>query len=148
MEKREPFADRVPRASKRVAGRTLAPEVPSSIRTADVALDESEREYIRKRLGEKLGKFATSIERVTVRLHDINGPRGGIDQSCTVKVVLSGLPSVVFESRAAEPAIAINRAVTGVERAVRRSVQRRRMVPLKRESESSLEINFPNPEQT
>ena len=148
MEKREAFADLVPRVSKRDAGRTLAPEVPSSIRTTDVALDESEREYIRKRLGEKLGKFATSIERVTVRLHDINGPRGGIDQSCTIKVVLSGLPSVVFESRAAEPAIAINRAVTGVERAVRRLVQRRRMVPLKREGGRSHEINFPKPEQT
>ena len=47
----------------------------------------------------KLGKFATSIERVSVRVTDTNGPRGGVDQVCNVKVVLSGLPSVVVERR-------------------------------------------------
>lgn len=135
----------VPRPSKRDAGRT--PDVPANIRTTDVELDESEREYIRKRLDEKLGRFAGSIERVTVRLRDINGTRGGVDQECSIKVVLSGLPSLVFESRAAVMQAAINAAITGVERAVRRAVQRRRMIPLKRGSGTSLESKLQEPEQ-
>jgi hypothetical protein len=49
----------------------------------------------------KLGKFTSSIERITVRLSETNGPKGGRDQICQIKVVLSGLPSIVVEERAA-----------------------------------------------
>ncbi|MGH9461914.1 MAG: HPF/RaiA family ribosome-associated protein [Vicinamibacteria bacterium] len=126
-----PFADRLPRALKREAGRTDAPRVPANIRGFGVALGQDDRAYIRQRLGVKLGKYATSIERVSVRVKDVNGPRGGVDRVCRIKVVLSGLPSVVFQSRAPSLEDAINSALTGVERAVRRSVQRRRMKPLK-----------------
>jgi len=62
----------------------------------------------------KLG-FATSIERVMVRVQDANGPRGGIDQVCRTKVVLSGLPSVVFEGQDASVFEAIDGAPAGVD---------------------------------
>jgi CBS domain-containing protein len=126
-KKQVPFAARFPRALKREAGRTDAPQVPANIRVAGVSLDQDDRAYIRQTLGMKLGKYATSIERVSVRVKDVNGPRGGIDQVCRIKVVLSGLPSVVFQSQAASLKDAINGALSGVERAVRRRVQRRRI---------------------
>jgi hypothetical protein len=63
-----------------------------------VELDEDNRALIRRKLGMKLGKFAASIERITVRVTDANGPRGGVDHVCNVKVVLSGLPSVVVDT--------------------------------------------------
>jgi hypothetical protein len=84
----------------------------------------------------KLGKFASSIERVSVRLKDVNGPRGGVDQLCRIKVVLSGLPSIVLQSQAGSLRDAINGALTGAERAVRRRVQRRRVKATKRKSTS------------
>ncbi len=130
-KKQAPFAARLPRALKREAGRTNAPQVTANIRVAGVKLDQDDRAYIRQTLGMKLGKYATSIERVSVRVKDVNGPKGGIDQVCRIKVVLSGLPSVVFQSQAASLKDAINGAVTGVERAVRRRVQRRRMKPIR-----------------
>jgi hypothetical protein len=130
-KKRAPFADRLPRALKRAGGRTDAPQVPANIRVFGVELDPDDRAYIRQSLGVKLGKYATSIERVSVRVKDVNGPRGGVDQVCRIKVVLSGLPSAIFESQAASLKAATNGALTGVERAVRRSVQRRRMKPIK-----------------
>jgi hypothetical protein len=80
----------------------------------------------------KLGKFATSIGRISVRVEDVNGPRGGIDQVCRIKVLLIGLPPVVFQGRDASLVAAIDGALTGSERAVRRSVQRRRMKPIRR----------------
>ena len=85
----------------------------------------------RKATGMKLGKFATSTERISVRVTDMNGPRGGVDQLCNVKVVLSGLPSVVVERRHAALHAAIDDALRATERAVRRSVGRRRMKPLR-----------------
>ena len=88
--KREPLPAQVPRPVKRTAGRTAARLTPANIRVDGVRLDEQDRAYIRRRLGEKLGKYASSIERVTVRVRDVNGPRGGIDLLCRIKVVLSG----------------------------------------------------------
>lgn len=129
--KREPLPGQVPRPVKRTAGRTPAPLTPANIRVDGVRLDEEDRAYIRRRLGEKLGKYASAIERVTVRVRDINGPKGGIDLQCRIKVVLSGLPSVVVENQAALLKPALTRALTGVERAVRQTVQRRRMRPIR-----------------
>jgi ribosome-associated translation inhibitor RaiA len=97
-----------------------------------VDLDDDAQAYVRRKLGMKLGKFARSIERVTVRVTDMNGPRGGVDQVCTIKVVLSGLPSVVAERRHAALHAAIDDALRATEQAVRRSVSRRRMKPLRR----------------
>jgi ribosome-associated translation inhibitor RaiA len=96
-----------------------------------VGLGQDDRTYIRRKLGMKLGKFATSIERVSVRVDDANGPRGGVDQMCRIKVVVIGLPPVVFQRRDASLEAAIDGALTGAERAVRRSVQRRRMKPIR-----------------
>jgi ribosome-associated translation inhibitor RaiA len=129
-QKRAPFADRVPRPVKRTAGRTPGPLTPANIRVDGVRLDEDDRAHIRRKLGEKLGKHQRSIERVTVRVRDVNGPRGGVDVLCRIKVVLSGLPSVVVEHRAASFRAALSNALAGVERAVRRTVQRRRRRPI------------------
>jgi hypothetical protein len=118
----------VSRPLKRRGGR--ASPIPAHVRVEGVALSTDDHADIRRKLGMKLGKFAWSVERVTVRARDANGPRGGVDQECTVKVVLSGLPSVVVRRRHAALHVAIDEALHAVERAVRRSVGRRRMKPL------------------
>jgi len=121
-----PLAARLPRSLKRSAGRTAAAGTPANIRVFGVTLDRDERAEIRERLGRRLGKYTRSIERVTVRLRVVNGPRGGVDRVCTIKVVLSGLPSVVFERTADTASAAFNLALAGAGRAVARSLQRRR----------------------
>lgn len=131
-DKRAPFAETVPRPVKRAAGRTGASLVPAAIRVTGVNLEPEHRDYIRKRLGSKLGKYATSVERVSVRVRDVNGPRGGVDLQCRIKVVLSALPSIVVTQQAATLEAAVNGALQSVERAVRRGVQRRRTKPMKR----------------
>lgn len=130
-QKRAPLVAHVPKAQKRAGKRTSRPGIPASIRVDGVTLDESDREYIRRRLGEKLGRHAQSVERVSVRLRDLNGPRGGVDVRCRIKVVLSGLPSVVVEQQADAFRPAVTMALAGAERAVRRTLQRRRMRPIR-----------------
>ena len=98
--------------------------------------EEVEHADIRQKLARTLGKYRQSIERVSVRLTDVNGPRGGADQRCRIKVVLSGLPSVVIERRHSEVQGAVNTAVHAATEAVRRMVGRRRMKPLHRRSPS------------
>jgi len=123
--RRAPLAERLPRPVKRRAGRLATSQLPAHVRVLGAELEEGDREYVRRKLGMRLGKFADSIERVSVRIDDVNGPRGGVDQVCRIKVVLSALPSVVFEARDASRRAAIDVAIDGTERAVRRSVGRR-----------------------
>ena len=104
---------------------------PAHIRVIGAEIADTDRDHISRKLGMKLGKFASSIERVTVRLTDANGPKGGRDQVCNIKVVLSGLPSVVVEERDSRFQRAVSRAINSTALAVRRTVQRRRMKPLR-----------------
>ncbi|HWQ52411.1 MAG TPA: CBS domain-containing protein [Bryobacteraceae bacterium] len=128
---RAPFRAVLPKALKPITGRAKAPLIPAHIRVVGVRLSEDSRADIRRKLGRKLGKFAASIERVSVRVKDVNGPRGGVDQLCRIKVVLSELPSVVFNNQDASAEVAIDGAIAGAERAVRKALQRRRLKPVK-----------------
>lgn len=128
---RSPFPGLIPRPLKRKSGRAEAPMVPAHIRTLGTDLSKEQRASVRQKLGMRLGKFANSIERVSVRVEDVNGPRGGMDHICRIKVVLSGLPSVVYEAQDESPDAAIGSALVGTERVVRRSLKRRRMKPIK-----------------
>jgi ribosome-associated translation inhibitor RaiA len=122
---------RTSKASKREAA-AEAQKFPVYIRATKAELGSVERAYIRGKLGIKLGKYVSSVERVSVRIDDVNGPRGGVDQLCRIKVVLRGPPSVVLESRDASVNAAVDAALSGVKRAVRRTLERRRMKPLRR----------------
>jgi hypothetical protein len=106
--------------------------VTGHVRVFGADLGERQRVEVARKLGMKLGKFGSSIERVSVRLTDVNGPRGGVDKRCRVKVVLSGLPSVVVERHHATAKAAIAAALRATDEAVRRVVGRRRMKPLHR----------------
>jgi len=120
------------RPLKLTRGRNADVPPPAHIRVIGADLEPADREVIARKLGKQLGKFAASIERTTVRLLDVNGPKGGRDQVVQIKVVLSGLPSVVVEERDVAFQRAVNRAIKAAALAVRRSIQRRRLKPLRR----------------
>jgi hypothetical protein len=124
--KRSPFVRTVARTERRKAGRTGASKTPVSLRASRVSVDPDFVERIEERLGWRLGKFAVHIERLTVRFEDVNGPRGGRDVACRIKVVISGLPSVVVTELARSAPEAFNRADGRVERAVRNALSRAR----------------------
>jgi ribosome-associated translation inhibitor RaiA len=124
--RREPLAAAVPRPAKMALGRTAAELKPANIRASGVELSDDEREYMRRKLGRKLGKYTSAMERVTVRVRDVNGPRGGVDIACRIKAVLSGLPSAVFEAQGATARAAFDLALAGIDRVVRSSIRQRR----------------------
>jgi ribosome-associated translation inhibitor RaiA len=132
---RSPFAAVVPRPARRIAGRAAAGDTPAYIRAVGVPLSATDRDYLRRKLGRKLGKFARVIERTSVRIEDVNGPRGGVDKRCRIKVVLSALPSVVVEEKDRSLQAAMDGALARVERVVRQAVARRRAKPRRSKAE-------------
>lgn len=123
--KRAPLAGRIARPAKLRRDRYAASDIPAHIHAAGTPIEADDRAYLRRKLGMKLGKFARAVERVSVRIRDVNGPRGGVDKACTIKVVLAGLPSVVVEQQHASLRNAMDAAMQRTERVVRRAVQRR-----------------------
>ncbi|MBS0431308.1 MAG: CBS domain-containing protein [Proteobacteria bacterium] len=116
------------RATKR-AGLGRAPaEIPVFIRAAEPGVDADGKAYLRRKLGRRLGKFAPDVQRVSVRLDDINGPRGGVDWQCRIKVTLRGLPSVMVESLEPSMQAARDRALAMVGNTVQRTLEHRRVV--------------------
>lgn len=80
------------------------------IQSQGFTLTASLRDYIKKRLAISLNHGGEYIARVTVRLSDINGPRGGADKRCFVEARLKQLPAVVIEDIETDLYVAIDRA--------------------------------------
>ena len=97
------------------------------------SLTDALREHTRRRLGFAFGTRQVDIQRITVRLSDINGPRGGADKQCNIQVVLPHLPDVVIEDIDKNMYVAIDRAITRasctVARKLARQSNRKRAVP-------------------
>ena len=92
-------------------------------------LTREDRAYIRHRVDAKVSKLESSVEGFSVRLEDVNGPRGGVDKVCRAKVTVKGLPVVVVERRHQSARAAVDGTMDATERAVRKMLGRRRNAP-------------------
>ncbi len=83
---------------------------------------------IHRRLKFALGRFGPAIRQVTVRVVDINGPRGGVDKRCRISVALhgTGSDSITVEFADADLYTAVVRACDRAERAIGRAFERQR----------------------
>jgi hypothetical protein len=109
----------------------IVPITPTNLRVDGASLTDEDRAEIRRRTRTVFGRYGAVVERVTVRIRDVNGPRGGVDIECRIKVVLSGLPSVIAERRTTKLETAFNGALTAARSSVTHALRRRRMRPLK-----------------
>ena len=78
---------------------------------------------VRKRLDFLLGRGLSRLRRVDVTLSDLNGPRGGVDKRCLIKVSIDGLRPVVVEDIQSDLYIAIDRATGRASRTVVRRME-------------------------
>src|SRR5262249_37331926 len=98
---------------------------PLFIRVAGARLDALEKQHVRDRLGRMLDRFGPDITRGTVRFIDVNGPRGGIDIACRLKLSVTGLDHIHVEARAGDARTALRIASVAVQNAVVRAMGRR-----------------------
>ena len=96
------------------------------IQARDFPLTDALRNHAERRMRFALTRSDEHIQRVVMRLSDINGPRGGSDKRCHLQVVLAGLPDVVIEDTEDNLYVAIDRATDRAGRTVRRRLERQR----------------------
>jgi len=98
-----------------------------NIQARNFPLTDALRSQVERSLGFALSARDDHIQRVLVRLSDINDPRGGADKCCHIHVVLSHLSDVVIEDTETDLYIAISHAANRVGRTVRRRLTRQRV---------------------
>ena len=96
------------------------------IKTSGISLTDELREHTERRLGFALDRAHHDINTVTVRLSDINGPRGGSDKRCQIQIPLPHHPGVVIEETDADLYIAIDRAASRAGNTLARQLSKQR----------------------
>ena len=99
------------------------------IRARNFPLTDTQRSHAERRLRFALTCCDDHIQRVVMRLSDINGPHGGADKRCHLQVVLAGLPDVVVEDTEADLYVAIDRATDRAGRTLVRRIDRQQTAP-------------------
>jgi len=84
------------------------------------------RRHVKRRLDFALSTRYEHIQRIQVRLSDINGPRGGKDKCCHIQVTLPRLADVVIEDTESNLYVAIDHAAERTSRTIARRLGRKR----------------------
>ena len=96
------------------------------IRTGKFALTDALREHIEHRVQFALSWADQHLQKISLNLNDINGPKGGADKLCRIQIPVAGGKTVVVEEVQADLYIAIDRAIERAARALTRKLQRSR----------------------
>jgi ribosome-associated translation inhibitor RaiA len=94
------------------------------LRQSTTVAPELLREYADRRLYFALRRFEDRVRAVTLRLHDENGPRDGVDSRCVITVDLLRGGPIVVEATSAWPTAAITAAAKRLNEVLRRHFAR------------------------
>jgi putative sigma-54 modulation protein len=95
------------------------------IQASGFKLTDGLRAHAERRLQFALSWAVHDVQKVVVRLSDINGPRGGNDKRCYIQIPIPGRPDVVIENTESDLYVAIDQAVDRIERTVARRLERK-----------------------
>jgi ribosome-associated translation inhibitor RaiA len=85
---------------------------------------DAARDYARRRLSFAVRRFRHRLERVTIRLLDLNGPKRGLDSRCTITADLADGRQLFVAATDAWPFAAITHAAARLNEALRRDGSR------------------------
>ena len=86
---------------------------------------------VARRVRFALSRFGASIRIITVRITDINGPKGGLDTRCVVSVKLAAAGEVVVQGEGENVFSALNYCLSRAGRTISRNLERRRDTPIR-----------------
>lgn len=105
---------------------TGEPAMKIDVRFISLDSSRSFREHARRRLHLRLGRFASEISDIVVRVTDVNGPKGGLDKRCQVTIRGPKLGDLSVEELREDVHAAAHSAVERAGRAVGRALERAR----------------------
>jgi putative sigma-54 modulation protein len=99
------------------------------IRLRGVERAPSTIEYATRRVHQHLSRFRGHVSGVTLRISDVNGPKGGPDKRCQLTVSGPRLGSVHLSEEHVDVLAGIDRALDRLSQVVGRNLERARGYP-------------------
>lgn len=97
-----------------------------AVRTRDLNDNEDLRTQVERRIDYAVDRQRNRIDRISVCLSDVNGPRGGIDKLCQMTADVRGIGTVLITERGSNLLEAIANAAGRLGVRIRGSIERRR----------------------
>jgi ribosome hibernation promoting factor len=94
------------------------------IRGRNLWLTPALLDHVERRVRDALGRYRARVRRVTVRLFDANGDRGGIDKQCRIVVQTVPGNAIVVEDIDTDLYAAVTRAASRAAEGLRRRLER------------------------
>ena len=90
-----------------------------------IVLPSNEAKVLATRVGHAFERLARRIDRVHVSLRDVNGPRGGCDKLCMIRIELATRGQIVVREKSSEMNRALKRALSRARTLVSCELKRR-----------------------
>lgn len=94
------------------------------IYTRGFTLSDALSDYTESKIRLALGLYRDKIRRVDIFLTDVNGPKGGEDMMCKIKIKADGYPPIVVHETVDDIYNAINICSHRIKRSIGRRVDR------------------------
>ena len=94
------------------------------IRFRDLDASDALKTHAMRRLQFGLSRFGHAISAITVRVSDVNGPRGGVDKRCQIIVRGPRLGTLALDELHGDIYVAVDAAVERLSRTVGRELAR------------------------
>ncbi|MBN0985853.1 HPF/RaiA family ribosome-associated protein [Amphritea pacifica] len=95
-----------------------------NLKVRHVSIKKGLAEYIRRRMAFALASRDDQTDQINVTLSDINGPRGGKDKRCQVRIVIAGQRDIVIDDVQQNWQEAIDSAASRASRTLTRRLAR------------------------
>jgi putative sigma-54 modulation protein len=95
------------------------------LESSDVVLPRNEGEALATRFRSAFERFANRIESLSVSLKDVNGPRGGRDKVCMIRVELAKGRQIIVRERSFRLRRAIGKSIRRTKVLVAHELKRR-----------------------
>ena len=107
------------------------------IRFRGIESSEALADYTTRRIHQHLSRFGGQVGGVTVRLTDVNGPKGGEDKRCQLTVSGPRLRSVNLSETHADVLAAVDLALDRLANVLGRNIEREREPQFDNEARSA-----------
>ena len=95
------------------------------VQSPDFEITEAIEGFIQNSVARSFNAVADHVSHMTVRVRDVNGPKGGDDKECKVEVNLYGIPPVIISKRSSDLYAATKKVIARGARSSRRAVRKR-----------------------
>lgn len=89
-------------------------------------LNEELSALAQRRLLFAFSRFDSKIRTLVLNVRDLNGPKGGVDKECTLRLILDRGDDIIVSDRGAEVAACISRVADRAARTLARRIERTR----------------------